>query len=201
MTYVEVDIDRSQWKTRNYTYTLPQLNDQVLSNIYDKRLSMNGTFTSSFTFNLDELSSPTNSSQFFGFQILGLSGLPFNFTDGTSTSGGALISFIRLNAERRGLGDVLTADICALSFCAQKRNVSVTLNRLSSTILQTVYGKKITVELDLEQYYRDFDVLSFIEDDFNITFPSLPIRSYHHEEFGNRLANDRDNDFSSALSE
>jgi hypothetical protein len=29
----------------------------------------------------------------------------------------------------------------------------------------------------------------------------LPIRSYHHEEFGNRLANDRDNDFSSALSE
>jgi hypothetical protein len=183
MTYVKVDIDRSQWKTRNYTYTLPQLVGQVPSDSYDKRLSMNGTFNN------------RASSKFFGFPILGPTELPFNFTDGTSTSGGALISFIRLNAGGPGLGDVLAADICALSFCAQKRNVSVTLNRLSSSILQTVYGKKITVNLELEDYH-DFDILSFIEDDFNITFPSLPIRLY-----GDSLANDRDNHVSSALFE
>lgn len=107
------------------------------------------------------------------------SSLRFNFTDGTLTSGGGLIVFIRLNGQDPGIGDVLQADLCALSYCAQKRHVSVTLNQFSSTILQTVYGNPITDKTVLRKYPYNNTVLSFIGDDFNITFPPLPIQPYY----------------------
>ena len=106
--------------------------------------------------------------------------IPFNFTDGTSIFGGALITFVRLDTHAPGIGDVLTADVCALSLCAQKRNVSVSSNQLSSIILQTVWGKLVQLESDSENFYYP-DAMSFVGDDFNITFPSV-IPKYHNGE-------------------
>lgn len=80
----------------------------------------------------------------------------------------ALIGFIRLSSEQDfRLGDVLTADVCALSLCAQKRNVSVSFNRFSSSILQTLYGT-----LDNPNKHVEFETLSFLEGDFNTTYSS-----------------------------
>lgn len=156
---------------RNYTYMFPELNGQFLSTDKSYPFFKDSSFTTSFY--------PYSSSRdpsFFAIPLYSLPGLSFNFTDGTSTLGGALISFIRLSAREATLGDVLAADVCALSFCAQKRNVSVFLDRLSSTILQTVHGNRIAYKSDFKnQTY--YDALSFIGDDFDIVAsPFVPTR-------------------------
>ena len=88
----------------------------------------------------------------------------FNFTDGTSALS-PLVLFIRTSTQFADAGSVVAADLCALSFCAQKRNISVSLNLLSSTILQTVFGT-------YEFFDDETEGLSFIGDDFNMTYLS-----------------------------
>lgn len=81
------------------------------------------------------------------------------------------ISFIRLSTQNdSSFGDIMAADLCALSFCVQKRNVSVSLNRFSSSIVQTVDGTFTTFEMG-DAY---FDLLFFIADDLNMTSPLRP---------------------------
>ena len=157
---------------RNYTYMFPEVNGQVLS-IDDFDRPPSHTFSFNVTFSHEEY----QGNPFLTFSLK--SPLRFNFTDGTLTSGGGLTVFIRLNGQDTWLGDVLQADLCALSYCAQERHVSVTLNQFSSPILQTVYGKPITDDSVLKRYPDDAKVLSFIGDDFNITFPPVPTQPYY----------------------
>ena len=98
----------------------------------------------------------------------------FNFTDDTSIPIIALATFIWISTRPPDLGAILAADLCALSFCAQKCNVSVLFNQPSSTILQTVYGTEVkhdfySSEADIETFTR---WLSVTGDDFNMTFLS-----------------------------
>lgn len=115
---------------------------------------------------------------FFVFQLGWDAVTPFNFTDGTSVPTISLLILIRPSTEKSNPGDILAADLCALSFCAQKRNVSVSLNQLSSTVLQTVYGAK-NVQSKPEGNFPSTENdlskgLSFTGDDFNITFSEMP---------------------------
>lgn len=97
----------------------------------------------------------------------------FNFTDGTSIPAEALIIFIRTSSENSNTGDILAADLCALSFCAQKRKVSVSLNQPSSTILQNVYATRRWLNItDGNSDGMDNMYLSFTGDNFTMTFPS-----------------------------
>ena len=85
----------------------------------------------------------------------------------------ALVTLIRTSTQSIDPGGVLAADLCALSFCAQRRNVSVSLNQQSSTILQTVYGTKVVHQFKSSDVSNDFiKWLSFIGDNYNMTFPS-----------------------------
>lgn len=145
----------------NYTYELRNLNGPIFQitegdwelNIYDNSFFINifnNTLPSMLAVPLNQR--PSN---------------PFKFSDGTSITNAGLISFIRPSKE--GVlrpEDVLTADICALSFCAQKRNVSVSLNQVSSSILQTVFG----IPTYGVHWYPD--MLSFEGGDINMTHPS-----------------------------
>ena len=136
---------------RNYTYRFPELNNLSLSSSF-YRLGFVPEFF------VIPLVSQSNSN---------VNTTTFNLIDGTSVHPFALIIFIRTLIKLPDSGGVLAADLCALSFCAQKRNVSVSLNRLSSTILQTVYGTIIE--------HQDGDSgestkwLSFRGDNFNLT--------------------------------
>ena len=166
---------------RNYTYTFPKFNGQHLM-IVDHGSE---TYNRSFNIRLNAVKTIEDFRFPLYFLVFPLDlehGLPLTFTDGTSIPMDELIGFIWLSQENPSLGDVLAADVCALSFCAQKRNVSVSLNQLSSTIIQTVYGNTITYESDSENYYFS-DVLSFIGDDFNITFPPQPTKLHLQGSF------------------
>ena len=157
---------------RNYTYTFPDFNGQVFNiDDFDKLPSHPSSFNVTF--------SPEyyQGNPFLTFSLKPK--LRFNFTDGTSTPSGGLVLFIRLNGKDQGLGDILHAEICALSYCAQKRHAAVTLDQFSSPILQTVYGKPIADESVLRRYPYDTKVLSFTGDDFNITFPPVPKQPYY----------------------
>ena len=132
---------------------------------------LDGSLSHHFSFNVT-LSHMSALNPFLTFSLE--SPLRFNFTDGTLTSGGGLIVFIRLKGGDPGRGDVLQADLCALSYCAQRRHVSVNLNQFSSTILQTIYGEPITDKSVLRKFPDDHRVLSFIGDDFNTLFPPMP---------------------------
>lgn len=151
----------------NYTYTFPTFNGQDLK-IADVVHPSNKT-----SFNVRfEMSSIYERPSFLVLPLEWQPDVPFNFTDGTSIFGGGLISFVRLSAHAPSIGDILTADVCALSLCAQKRNVSISFNQLSSIILQTVWGKWIHLESDSEYFYYP-DAMSFVKDDINKTFPPV----------------------------
>lgn len=123
-----------------------------------------------------------------GFMVIQLDWVavtPFNFTDGTSIPTISLLILMRTSMQTSNAVGVLAADLCALSFCAQKLNVSMSLNLLSSTVLQTVYGarkihskpERFSSPLDQEFFYTESDLekgLSFTGDDFNMTFSELP---------------------------
>lgn len=55
-----------------------------------------------------------------------------------------MIAFIRTTCYTEDPGRIVEAIICALSLCAQKRNVSISTNRLSTTINETFYGESPT---------------------------------------------------------
>ena len=102
-----------------------------------------------------------------------LTSLNFNFTDGTSALIGTVTAFIRLSSEYPDYGEILEANVCVLSYCAQKRNVSITLDRFSSTILETHHGTWAVDEVDDPNIVVPVNALSFIGDGFKVTFPPL----------------------------
>ena len=166
--------------TRDYTYKFPELNGQVLmADSYGWLPSNSRSFSNSIDISLP--GSGINSPAFFVVPLTwnytaAYNTTTFNFTDGTSIPVEALIVFIRTSTNDSELGNVSTADLCALSFCAQKRNVSVTLNQPSSTILQNVYATR-----HLRKFSDDNPVgegnmwLSFTGDNFTMTFPPTKV--------------------------
>lgn len=104
-------------------------------------------------------------------QILGSNDqMVFNFTDGTLVLANTFATLIRISTQYPDYGDVLAADLCVLSFCAQRRNVSVSLNWLYSTILQTVYGTKDVHQLNSSKPFTEW--LPFKGENSNTTSPS-----------------------------
>ena len=57
-------------------------------------------------------------------------------------SGFGLYMFIRTSTSPTSPGNVLSADLCSMSFCLQKRNVSVSSGKLNSSILNTIYADR-----------------------------------------------------------
>lgn len=152
--------------TENYIYKFPKLNGQFLYPLTDGKDPSPDNRSIAIPIRYSSISS--EHPYFLAVPLSSDWKRGFNFTDGTLMSISTLIGFIRLSSEQDSrLGDVLTADVCALSLCAQKRNVSVSFNRFSSSILQTLYGT-----LDNPNKYGEFETLSFLEDDFNMTYPS-----------------------------
>ena len=92
----------------------------------------------------------------------------FNFTDGTSVPMPALVALVRTSLhDDDNSGRVIAADMCALNFCAQKRNVSVSLRQPSFDILQNVYG---TLHAIPHPNNEDTWGLSFTGDSVNMTY-------------------------------
>ena len=151
----EANVGGCKLTTRNYTYTFPELDGLSFAEPF---------FESSFDI--------TGSQQVPSFYVI-----PLELSNSSAWNDKIWISFVRLSTEFPGFGAVLAADVCTLSYCAQKRNVSVSLNQLSSTILQTAYGTVIVLESNSEEFIY-FPQLSFIGDDFNMTFPSSPTKLY-----------------------
>lgn len=139
--------------TKRFTYTFPELDGLSF-------LTLSGQ---PFLENRVEITPGTPMSSFYV--------LPLVLSNASSPDDKVWIGFIRLSSQLPRLGDVLAADVCALSFCAQKRNVSVSLNQFSSTILQTFYGTIIVPESNSEEFGY-LPQLSIIGDDFNMTFSS-----------------------------
>lgn len=167
----ETAIGRRNFTWRTYTYEVPKLNGHIL------RTSLIGSGHHSFstTFEASEGLNPA----FFVVQ-LGWDGLTaFNFTDGASIPTVSLILLIRTSTQWSNPGGVLAADLCALSFCAQKRNVSVILNQLSSVILETAHGtKNVQSKRIKDDYGTEGDLsagLSFTGADFNLSFSELEL--------------------------
>lgn len=127
---------------RVYTYKLPKINGQVLRSAGDYMQFDARSFSFRFSVmtNASDVST-VGDPELFIIRLAWNANTPFNFTDGSSIPTNSLLLFIRVSKEIRKPGDVLAADLCALSFCAQKRNISVTLNQLFSTVVQTEYGK------------------------------------------------------------
>ncbi len=94
----------------------------------------------------------------------------FNFTDGTSIPIVALVALFRTSTEISTAGDVLAADLCALSFCAHKHKVSMSLNQPSSSTLETIYGNEVTYEDHFSRNHTKW--VSFTGNDLKMTFPS-----------------------------
>lgn len=153
--------------TRDYAYRFPELNGQVLETYTNEKRS----FSTSIDFYA--LIDPAMYSPVPVFLVIRLNRnnkTAFNFTDGTSVWTTAFVTLIQISTQYPDYGDVLTADLCALSFCAQRRNVSVSLNRLSSTILQTVYGTNVVHQVNSSKPSTEW--LSFTGENFNMTSPS-----------------------------
>ncbi|KAL8719255.1 MAG: hypothetical protein Q9225_003714 [Loekoesia sp. 1 TL-2023] len=121
-----------------------------------------------------DLKTPTQSKSVIPLDLDTITKSKFNFTDGTSVQASTLIALIRISTQATDLGAVLAAELCALSLCAQKRNVSVSSNQVSSSILQTVYGKIVDHRFNTSEAAEEVSStwLSFSGDDFNMTFPS-----------------------------
>ena len=159
---------RRDYNWRNYTYTFPELNGQVLQS--KGGYVEVGKRSFSTRFDMDIGLNPG----FFVVQLDWDGVTSFNFIDGTSVPTVSLLIFIRTSTQKSNPGAVLAADLCALSFCAQKRKVSVSLDQLTSTVLQTVNGiKNVQSKPEREGYGTGHDLekgLSFTGDDFNKTF-------------------------------
>lgn len=78
-------------------------------------------------------------------------------------------ALMRVSPQLSDPGAISSTYVCALSFCAHKRNVSVSLNQPSSTILQTVHGTQV---LGRTGWSGNDSWLSFTGEDINITYPS-----------------------------
>lgn len=151
---------------RNYTYRLPQLNGQVLTTWTNSWLeASNGSLSLSFY-----LSDGWQTPIFLVIPLVTDYSKPFKFTDGTSYPVLSLITSIRISNQVYDAGAIIKADLCALSFCAQERNVSLLLNRASSTMHQTVHGTRNSYD-SLDANGNPFTWLSFKGDNFNMTFP------------------------------
>lgn len=155
------------WRTYNYKF--PELNGQILHTTPVGSLQ----HSLSTTFETSEGRNPA----FFVIQ-LGWDGFTaFNFTDGASIPTVSLLLLIRTSTQQSHPGGVLAADLCALSFCAQKRKVSMVLNQLSSVILETVHGTKNVQSKPVQDGYATEDDLeaglSFTGADFNMSFSEL----------------------------
>lgn len=153
-----MDVDRV-FPQGTCTYEFPVLNGQVL------RTEGGYSFSTEF-----DIGSGFLYPAFFVIQLAWDPLTAYNFTDSTSVPTVALVILIRTSTQEPNPGDVLAADLCALSFCAQKRNVSVSLNQQSSTVLQTVYGNTYVVSKPANQFGIR---LSFTGDDFNMTFSEM----------------------------
>lgn len=126
---------------RIYTYKLPEVNGQVLELIGDYMQPDQRSFSTRYQVWTNSPGPFTSAGPgLFIIQLGWNANTPFNFTDGSSIPTISLLIFIRVSKQISNPGGVLAADLCALSFCAQKRNVSVSLNQLSSTVVQTGYG-------------------------------------------------------------
>ena len=167
-TYVDKQDDFGT-TTRHYNYELPEFNGQPLVTISVDNWP-SGTM-GSFSIDIVEKKYQLVPA-FLGIPVEPTTSGNFNFTDGTSVQSNALITLIRISTQPTDLGAVLAADLCALSFCAQKRNVSVSLNQPSSMILQTVYGTEVDHHLNSSEAVKSPRWLSFSGDDLNMTFPS-----------------------------
>ena len=155
---------------RNYIYRLPELNGQIL------RTSTYGGDLSEFPRSFFKISEISKIPAFFVISLFGdwfAGKVAFNFTDGTSVPMPALIALIRTSPQDSdGSGNGIAADVCALSFCAQKRNVSVLLGQASFNILQTVYGAQHTLP---HSDTADMGWLSFTGVDLSMIFNSHPM--------------------------
>lgn len=143
---------------RNWTYTLPDVDGQVLTTESGER-SFNVTMS-------------LNGGAIPSMYVLPLnwtSMTAFNFTNGASIPTVTLNALMRVSPQPYNTGAISSADICALSFCAHRCNVSVFLNHLSSTILQTVQGIRVWGRAD---GLGTTSWLSFTGDDINMTYPS-----------------------------
>ena len=180
-TYViEQEIPEDEWPPdslapelvlwRTYIYKFPELNGQVLK-ADSFKLDDQRSFSTRFDMAIDQ------DPRFFVFRLFWDPVTPFNFSDGTSVPTVSLLILIRTSTAKSNPGSVLAADLCALSFCAQKRTVSVSLNQLSSTVLQTVYGTRYMhftpKQKDEASEYGPKEGLLFTGDDFNMTFSDM----------------------------
>ena len=146
---------------RNYTYQLGGLNpdgDNKLTTI--ARVSYAFVFDSDFEWVPGLFVKPINWTR---IQV-------FNFTDGTSIPAVALVAVFRTSTKKSTAGDVLTADLCALSFCAHKYKVSLSLNQPSSSAIETIHGKELTYKESSSGNITEW--ISFAGNDLNMTFPS-----------------------------
>ena len=150
---------------RNYTYRLPELNGQIL------KTSTYGGNGSDFPRSFSMISDISKIPAFFVISLLmdwDSNETVFNFTDGTLVPMPALVALIRTSLhDDDDSGGIIAADVCALSFCAQKRNVSISLGQPSFTVIQTVYG---TPHVPPDSDTADTGWLSFIGDSLNITY-------------------------------
>ena len=150
---------------RSYIYRLPELNGQIL------RTSTYGGNASDFPRSFSMITETTRIPAFFVISLFGdwyANTMVFNFTDGTSVPIPAVVALIRTSLhDDDNSGGVIAADVCALSFCAQKRNVSVSLSQPSFTVLQDVYGTPHTLP---HSDTADTGWLSFTGDSLNLTY-------------------------------
>ena len=111
---------------RNWTYVLPNFDDQLTTTApsFNSSISLGGNWV------------PSLYSRKLQWNPLA----SFNYTNGASIPTLTMLAFIRTSASLPDLGAIKSAYLCGLSFCAQRRNVSLSHNQLSSTILQNVYG-------------------------------------------------------------
>ena len=89
----------------------------------------------------------------------------FKLTNRISIPAVAMSALMQVSPKFSDSRAISSAYVCALSFCAHKRNVSVSLNQLSSTILQTAHGTLI-------DWSPNALWLSFTGEDINMTYPS-----------------------------
>ena len=148
---------------RNYTYRFPELNGQVLRSAEGYLQRGQRSFSSIPTTSVGEHPNRIKYPAFFNIQLEWDAFTPFNFTDGTSVSIVSLLISMRTSTQKSNPGDILAAELCAFTFCAQRRNVSLTLNQVSSTVLETVSAMK----------YEWGEGLSLIGDDLKKTSTAL----------------------------
>ena len=165
---------------RTYTYRFPNLNGKALI-VASSRSSLitpgQRSFSVDFPYDYEETSSGLGTDVPY-FLIVPLSwddALPLNLTDDTSIStSAATMAFIHTSAQAKDVGRILQADVCGLSLCVQKRNVSVSSNRLSSRVVETVQGRWNSGDPASQKGYGTgwWPGWIFEGDDINMTYPA-----------------------------